>query len=96
MAHFVKSAHVFVYIFMVLLTKKRTSLRAIALRNLTSGHIIMCEHPNLQHKAVSQSINQSMHMRVLSPMWEGALTQQEFLENNVIIQFIIYKVKQNY
>ena len=45
-----------------------------------------------------QSINQSMHMRVLSPMWEVALIQQEFLENNVfmITQFIIYNVKQNY
>ena len=46
----------------------------------------------------NQSINQSMHMRVLSPMWEVALIQQEFLENNVfmITQFIIYNVKQNY
>ena len=45
----------------------------------------------------NQSINQSMHMRVLSPMWEVALIQlQEFLENSVITQFIIYKVKQNY
>ena len=44
---------------------------------------------------VCSSINQSMHMRVLSPMWEVALIQQEFLENNVfmITQFIIYKVK---
>ena len=45
----------------------------------------------------NQSINQSMHMRVLSPMWEVALIQlQEFLENSVITQFIIYKVKQNH
>ena len=41
-----------------------------------------------------QSINRSMHTRVLSPMWEVALIQQEFLENNVITQFIYYIKKE--
>ena len=43
------------------------------------------------------TINQSINAHEgLSPMWEVALIQQEFLENKVITQFIIYKVKQNY
>ena len=43
-----------------------------------------------------QSINQSINAHEgLSPMWEVALMQQEFLENNVITQFIIYNFKQN-